>query len=97
MAAIAALQSQTAAIAAAAEQAAQRLDTDGGWSCGRGHLGAPRRAGRHRALPTFGWTMERMVFLMAGGSERSHRPGRRRGRCEAARAEAAAAIGRMMW
>jgi N-acetylmuramic acid 6-phosphate etherase len=69
MAAIAALQSQTAAIAAAAEQAAQRLGTDGRLVfVGAGTSGRLAVQDGTELYPTFGWTMERMVFLMAGGS-----------------------------
>lgn len=68
MAAIAALQSQTATIAAAADAAAERLDHGG-----RLVLVGAGTSGRLAVLdgtelhPTFGWPMERLVFLMAGG------------------------------
>jgi len=69
MAAIAALQSQTAAIAAAAEQAAQRLGASGRLVfVGAGTSGRLAVQDGTELYPTFGWTMERMVFLMAGGS-----------------------------
>ncbi|WP_260596590.1 N-acetylmuramic acid 6-phosphate etherase [Sphingomonas endolithica] len=68
MAAIAAIQSQTAAIARAAEAAAARLDQGGRLVfTGAGTSGRLAVQDGTELLPTFGWPMERMVFLMAGG------------------------------
>lgn len=70
MAAIAALQTQTAAIAAAADAAAARLQ-DGGRLVyvGAGTSGRLAVLDGTELYPTFGWPMERMLFLMAGGSD----------------------------
>ncbi len=69
MAAIAAIQSQTRAIAEAAEAAAQRLG-DGGRLVfvGAGTSGRLAVQDGTELYPTFGWPMDRMVFLMAGGT-----------------------------
>lgn len=68
MAAIAALQSQTALIAKAADAAAQRLGTAGRLVfVGAGTSGRLAVQDGAELWPTYGWPMERMVFLMAGG------------------------------
>ena len=68
MAAIASLQSQTAAIARAAEEAALRLGATGRLIfVGAGTSGRLAIQDGTELYPTFGWPMERMVFLMAGG------------------------------
>jgi len=69
MAAIAALQSQVGAIARAAEAAAARL-ADGGRLIyvGAGTSGRLAVQDGTELNPTFNWPMNRLVFLMAGGS-----------------------------
>lgn len=68
MAAIAALQSQVAAIAEAAEAAAARLEHDGRLIfVGAGTSGRLAVQDGTELHPTFGWPMDRLVFLMAGG------------------------------
>jgi len=69
MAAIAAIQSQTRAIAQAAEAAAVRLG-DGGRLVfvGAGTSGRLAVQDGAELHPTFGWPTDRLVFLMAGGS-----------------------------
>lgn len=68
MAAIAAIQSQTAAIADAAEAAAARLGRGGRLIfVGAGTSGRLAVQDGTELHPTFGWPMERLVFLMAGG------------------------------
>lgn len=69
MAAIAALQSQVGAIARAADAAAARLG-DGGRLIyvGAGTSGRLAVQDGTELNPTFGWPMDRLVFLMAGGS-----------------------------
>jgi N-acetylmuramic acid 6-phosphate etherase len=68
MAAIAAIQSQTAAIARAAEAAAERLGEKGRLVfVGAGTSGRLAVQDGTELYPTYGWTMDRMVFLMAGG------------------------------
>jgi N-acetylmuramic acid 6-phosphate etherase len=68
MAAIAAIQSQTAAIARAAEAAATRLGETGRIVfVGAGTSGRLAVQDGTELYPTFGWPMDRMVFLMAGG------------------------------
>jgi N-acetylmuramic acid 6-phosphate etherase len=68
MAAIAAIQSQTKAIARAAEAAAARLGETGRLVfVGAGTSGRLAVQDGTELYPTFGWTMNRMVFLMAGG------------------------------
>jgi N-acetylmuramic acid 6-phosphate etherase len=68
MAAIAAIQSQTVAIARAAEAAAERLGTGGRLAfAGAGTSGRLAVQDGTELYPTFGWPMERLVFLMAGG------------------------------
>lgn len=68
MAAIASIQSQTRAIARAAEAAALRLgDTGRLVFVGAGTSGRLAVQDGTELYPTFGWTMDRMVFLMAGG------------------------------
>lgn len=70
MAAVSALQTQAAAIAAAADAAALRLEQGGRL----GFVGAGT-SGRLAVLdgtelhPTFGWPAERSIFLMAGGPD----------------------------
>lgn len=69
MAAIAALQSQTAAIAVAAQEAALRLGAGGRLVfVGAGTSGRLAAQDGTELYPTYGWPMERMVFLMAGGA-----------------------------
>ena len=69
MAAIAAIQSQTAAIARAAEEAAKRLGENGRLVfVGAGTSGRLAVQDGTELYPTFGWPMERMIFLMAGGA-----------------------------
>lgn len=69
MAAIAAIQSQTGLIAAAAEAAAARLGETGRLVfVGAGTSGRLAVQDGTELYPTFGWPMERMVFLMAGGT-----------------------------
>lgn len=69
MAAIAAVQSQTLAIARAGEAAAQRLGETGRLVfVGAGTSGRLAVQDGAELYPTFGWPMQRMVFLMAGGS-----------------------------
>ena len=69
MAAIAALQTQTAAIAAAADAAAIRLETGGRLVfVGAGTSGRLAVQDGTELHPTFGWPAERMLFLMAGGA-----------------------------
>ena len=69
MAAIAAIQSQTRAIAQAAEAAAVRLG-DGGRLVfvGAGTSGRLAVQDGAELHPTFGWPTDRLVFLIAGGS-----------------------------
>jgi len=68
MAAIAAIQSQTLAIAQAAEAAAGRLGGSGRLIfVGAGTSGRLAVQDGTELYPTFGWPMERLVFLMAGG------------------------------
>lgn len=68
MAAIAAIQSQTGAIARAAEAAASRLGGNGRLVfVGAGTSGRLAVQDGTELYPTFGWPMDRMVFLMAGG------------------------------
>jgi N-acetylmuramic acid 6-phosphate etherase len=68
MAAIASIQSQTAAIARAAEAAAARLGEKGRLVfVGAGTSGRLAVQDGTELYPTYGWTMDRMVFLMAGG------------------------------
>jgi N-acetylmuramic acid 6-phosphate etherase len=68
MAAIAALQSQVAAIAHAAEAAAARLGQNGRLVfVGAGTSGRLAVQDGTELHPTFGWPIERMIFLMAGG------------------------------
>ncbi|QQV77700.1 N-acetylmuramic acid 6-phosphate etherase [Sphingomonas aliaeris] len=68
MAAIAAIQSQTPAIAQAAEAAAGRLGRSGRLIfVGAGTSGRLAVQDGTELHPTFGWPMERLVFLMAGG------------------------------
>lgn len=69
MAAIAAIQSQTGAIARAAEAAASRLGETGRLVfVGAGTSGRLAVQDGTELYPTFGWPMDRMVFLMAGGA-----------------------------
>lgn len=69
MAAIAAIQSQTGAIAVAAEAAATRLGATGRLVfVGAGTSGRLAVQDGTELYPTFGWPMNRMVFLMAGGT-----------------------------
>ena len=68
MAAIAAIQPQTAAIAAAADAAAARLGEDGRLIfAGAGTSGRLAVQDGTELTPTFGWPPERLAFLMAGG------------------------------
>lgn len=68
MAAIAAIQSQTVAIARAADAAAARLGQNGRMIfAGAGTSGRLAVQDGTELHPTFGWPMERLVFLMAGG------------------------------
>ncbi|WP_404477388.1 N-acetylmuramic acid 6-phosphate etherase [Novosphingobium sp. BL-52-GroH] len=68
MAAIAAIQSQTLAIARAAEAAAARLGSAGRLVfVGAGTSGRLAVQDGTELYPTFGWPMDRMIFLMAGG------------------------------
>ncbi|WP_334181321.1 N-acetylmuramic acid 6-phosphate etherase [Novosphingobium sp.] len=68
MAAIASIHSQTAAIARAAEAAAARLGEKGRLVfVGAGTSGRLAVQDGTELYPTYGWTMDRMVFLMAGG------------------------------
>lgn len=68
MAAIAAIQSQTLAIARAAEAAAERLGDNGRLVfVGAGTSGRLAVQDGTELYPTYGWPMERMAFLMAGG------------------------------
>lgn len=70
MAAVAAIQSQTQAIAAAAEAAALRLGAGGRLVfAGAGTSGRLAVQDGTELYPTYGWPMERMVFLMAGGTD----------------------------
>lgn len=69
LAAIAAVQSQTAAIAQAAEAAAARLgDTGRLVFVGAGTSGRLAVQDGTELYPTYSWGPERLVFLMAGGS-----------------------------
>ncbi|MPS68427.1 MULTISPECIES: N-acetylmuramic acid 6-phosphate etherase [unclassified Novosphingobium] len=69
MAAIAAIQSQTVAIARAAEAAAGRLGETGRLVfVGAGTSGRLAVQDGTELYPTYGWPMSRMVFLMAGGT-----------------------------
>jgi len=68
MAAIAAIRSQTQAIAGGADAAAQRLGEAGRLVfVGAGTSGRLAVQDGTELYPTFGWPMNRMVFLMAGG------------------------------
>lgn len=68
MAAVAAVQSQAAAIAQAAEAAAARLGRSGRLIfVGAGTSGRLAVQDGTELHPTFGWPIERMAFLMAGG------------------------------
>ncbi|EQB19182.1 N-acetylmuramic acid 6-phosphate etherase [Novosphingobium lindaniclasticum] len=68
MAAIAAIQTQTRAIARAAEAAAERLGASGRLVfVGAGTSGRLAVQDGTELYPTYGWPMDRMVFLMAGG------------------------------
>lgn len=68
MSAIATLQSQTVAIARAADAAATRLGQTGRMIfVGAGTSGRLAVQDGTELHPTFGWPMERLVFLMAGG------------------------------
>ncbi|MDR6146290.1 N-acetylmuramic acid 6-phosphate etherase [Sphingomonas sp. SORGH_AS870] len=68
MAAIAAIQSQTAAIARAAEAAAARLGHEGRLIyVGAGTSGRLAVQDGTELNPTFNWPMKRLIFLMAGG------------------------------
>lgn len=68
MAAIAAIQSQTGAIARAAEDAATRLGETGRLVfVGAGTSGRLAVQDGTELYPTYGWPMTRMAFLMAGG------------------------------
>jgi N-acetylmuramic acid 6-phosphate etherase len=69
MAAIAAIQSQTRAIAGAADAAAVRLgDTGRLVFVGAGTSGRLAVQDGAELHPTFGWPIERLVFMMAGGT-----------------------------
>eukprot|EP01037_Dinobryon_pediforme_P036354 gene36354-43260_t len=69
MAEIAAIQSQTGAIAHAAEAAAARLGDVGRLVfVGAGTSGRLAVQDGAELHPTFGWPMDRLVFMMAGGS-----------------------------
>ncbi|TPG49360.1 N-acetylmuramic acid 6-phosphate etherase [Sphingomonas glacialis] len=69
MAAIAAIQSQTRAIALAADAAASRLGERGRLVfVGAGTSGRLAVQDGAELHPTFGWPIERLVFLMAGGT-----------------------------
>ncbi|GGE72144.1 N-acetylmuramic acid 6-phosphate etherase [Sphingomonas prati] len=69
LAAIAAVQSQTAAIANAADAAALRLGATGRLVfVGAGTSGRLAVQDGTELYPTFGWPMDRMIFLMAGGT-----------------------------
>ncbi|MFS6722777.1 N-acetylmuramic acid 6-phosphate etherase, partial [Staphylococcus aureus] len=69
MAAVAAVQSQIGAIANSAEAAANRLGEHGRLVfVGAGTSGRLAVQDGTELYPTFGWPMERMVFLMAGGT-----------------------------
>lgn len=68
MAAVAAIQSQTQAIARAAEDAAARLGETGRLIfVGAGTSGRLAVQDGTELYPTYGWPMARMAFLMAGG------------------------------
>ena len=68
MAAIAAIKSQVAAIASAAEAAAGRLGTAGRLIyAGAGTSGRVAVQDGVELFPTYNWPRERLVFLMAGG------------------------------
>ncbi|MDJ0277941.1 N-acetylmuramic acid 6-phosphate etherase [Sphingomonas sp. 2R-10] len=70
MAAIAALYTQTAAIAAAADAAAARLEHGGRMVfVGAGTSGRLAVQDGTELHPTFGWPDERTAFLMAGGAD----------------------------
>lgn len=69
MAALAAIKSQTAAIAAAAEDAARRLGADGRLIyAGAGTSGRVAVQDGVELFPTYNWPRARLVFLMAGGT-----------------------------
>lgn len=93
MAAIAALQTQTTAIAAAADAAAARLESGGRLVfVGAGTSGRLAVQDGTELHPTFGWPSERTLFLMAGGADALTKA--REGAeddADAARAEVAAA------
>ena len=68
LAAVAAVQSQVPAIAAAADAAAARLGRDGRLAyAGAGTSGRIAVQDGVELYPTFNWPQERLVFLMAGG------------------------------
>ena len=68
LAAIASLQSQVGAIAAAADAAARRLGADGRLVyAGAGTSGRIAVQDGVELFPTYNWPQERLVFLMAGG------------------------------
>lgn len=70
LAAIAALKSQTAAIAGAAEAGAARLNRDGRLIyAGAGTSGRLAVQDGVELGPTYNWPAERLVFLLAGGTE----------------------------
>jgi len=70
MAAIASLHGQTVAIATAAEAAADRLQRGGRLVfVGAGTSGRLAVLDGTELHPTFGWPIERLVFLMAGGTD----------------------------
>ena len=70
LAAVAALKSQTAAIAAAAEEAAARLRQGGRLVyAGAGTSGRLAVQDGVELVPTYNWPPERLVFLLAGGTE----------------------------
>jgi N-acetylmuramic acid 6-phosphate etherase len=69
MAAIAAIKTQTLAIATAAEAAAERLSTGGRLVyVGAGTSGRVAVQDGVELGPTFGWPTDRLVYLMAGGN-----------------------------
>lgn len=69
MAALAAIKSQTSAIAAAAEAAARRLESTGRLVyAGAGTSGRVAVQDGVELFPTYNWPRERLVFLMAGGT-----------------------------
>ncbi|OWK32489.1 N-acetylmuramic acid 6-phosphate etherase [Sphingomonas mucosissima] len=69
MAALAAIKSQTAAIATAAEDAARRLGAEGRLIyAGAGTSGRVAVQDGVELFPTYNWPRARLVFLMAGGT-----------------------------